>query len=77
MNDELSPYEGQNWLCLTDAELRQLAGCELRADVLEKVQRLEQALDQRLADNAKLTHTAEVITARTDRGGLLTDGDAD
>ncbi len=74
MSDELPPYEGQNWLCLTDAELRQLSQGpeEWPMSVSVKVQHLVEALGKRLAARAQL-QPAEVITARTDRGGLLKD----
>ncbi len=73
MSDDLPPYEGQNWLCLTDAEVQQWATGELSLALVEKlrdkVRRLKEALDKRLAERAQLP-PAEVITARTDRGGL-------
>jgi hypothetical protein len=54
MTDELPPYEGSNWLHLTDAELRHLADGYVSMAVLAQAQRLEQALDKRLAERAQL-----------------------
>jgi hypothetical protein len=72
MSAELPPYEGQNWLCLTDAEVLLLGGVMLPSWLAGKVQRLTVALEQRLAANATLPHTAEALPShvRTDRGGL-------
>jgi hypothetical protein len=74
MSDDLPPYEGSNWLHLTDEELVHLVGIArgiLRVSVEEKIQHLAGALRQRLVQRALLPQ-AEAIPShvRTDRGGL-------
>jgi hypothetical protein len=72
MTDELPPYEGQNWLMLTDDELRHLADGYLTDAVASKARRLKQALINRLSARRQLEPQAEAIPShvRTDRGGL-------
>ncbi len=72
MSDELPPYEGQNWLCLTDEELLWMRDFDyLPQSVHDKLAHLTEQLQARLAERAKLP-PAEPIPAgvRTDRGGL-------
>jgi hypothetical protein len=73
MASDLPPYQGQNWLCLTDAEVLLLGGVMMPSWLAGKVQRLTVALEQRLAVNATLPQPAEALPAdaRTDRSGLL------
>jgi hypothetical protein len=72
MSDDLPPYQGQNWLCLTDAELREIVTAVVPPNwFLKKAYLALAALDKRLTERAKL---AEAIPShvRTDRGGLET-----
>jgi hypothetical protein len=59
MSDDLPPYQGQNWLCLTDAELRELTTMpDAPVWFMVKVGRLLMALEQRLVENAALARKA-------------------